>query len=175
MDLPDLDKRLRDEDRRLDALAELAVLDTPVEAEFEQLTALAASVFGVESAAISLVDHDRQWFKSRVNLSFAETPRDIAFCHYTVEERDLLVVNDAAQDPRFQDNPLVTAEGGIRFYAGAPLILDDGSCVGSLCIIDPAPRSDFGDKDATLLRGLAGLVSSLLQLVARRAAWRGRP
>ena len=166
MDLPDLDQRLRDEDRRLDALAELAVLDTPVEAEFEQLTALAASVFGVESAAISLVDHDRQWFKSRVNLSFAETPRDIAFCHHTVEERDLLVVNDATQDPRFRDNPLVTAEGGIRFYAGAPLILDDGACVGSLCVIDPASRSDFDDKDAALLRGLAGLASSLL--IARR-------
>ena len=166
MDLPDLDQRLRDEDRRLDALAELAVLDTPVEAEFEQLTALAASVFGVESAAISLVDHDRQWFKSRVNLSFAETPRDIAFCHHTVEERDLLVVNDATQDPRFRENPLVTAEGGIRFYAGAPLILDDGACVGSLCVIDPASRSDFDDKDAALLRGLAGLASSLL--IARR-------
>ena len=153
MDLPDLDKHVRDEDRRLDALAELAVLDTPVEAEFDELTALAASALGVESAAISLVDHDRQWFKSRVNLSFAETPRDIAFCHHTVEQRDLLVVNDAARDPRFRDNPLVTAEGGIRFYAGAPLILDDGSCVGSLCVIDPAPRPDF-DENGT--RGASG-------------------
>ncbi|MBH1944293.1 EAL domain-containing protein [Erythrobacter sp. YJ-T3-07] len=167
---PDPDQP-RDEGQRLHALAELAVLDTPVETEFDDLTALAASSLGMESAAISLIDHDRQWFKSRVNLPFVETPRDIAFCHYTVEQRDLLVVQDATRDPRFCDNPLVTADGGIRFYAGAPLILEDGSCVGSLCIIDPRPRDEFDQKSADLLKGLARLVSRML--IARRNRLRG--
>ncbi|NCP17837.1 MAG: EAL domain-containing protein [Erythrobacter sp.] len=171
MDYADVACRIHDEDNRLDSLAALAVLDTPVEAEFNELTQLAASVLQTRSAAVSLVDHDRQWFKSRVNLPFSETPRDIAFCHYTVERRETMVINDALLDDRFRDNKLVTAKDGIRFYAGAPLLLDNGHCVGSLCIIDPHPRPDFDDKSLAMLEGLANLAANLLS--ARRNRLRG--
>ncbi|MEL7728549.1 EAL domain-containing protein [Citromicrobium bathyomarinum] len=171
MDFVNIDRHLRDEDKRLAELANLAILDTGVEAEFEELTALAASALGMESAAISLVDHDRQWFKSRVNLPMSQTPRDIAFCHHTVERREVMVVKDASLDPRFKDNPLVVAKNGIRFYAGAPLILDSGFCVGSLCVIDSQPREEFEEKSVAVLEGLARIAARLM--AARRDRLKG--
>lgn len=166
MKIAPFENLLRDEDERLAALADLAILDTPLEAEFDELTSLAASILEVESAAISLVDHDRQWFKSRVNLPMAETPRDVAFCHHTVEKRDILLVPDATRDPRFKNNPLVTADGGIKFYAGAPLFQENGFCVGSLCVIDSSPRHDFDERCQEILRSLANVAARLMS--ARR-------
>ena len=106
------------ETARLSALHDLQILDTPAESDFDDVTKLAASALGVASAAISLIDDRRQWLKARHGVPFAETARDIAFCTHAVAARDVLVVPDARLDPRFRDNPLVTIDGGIRFYVG---------------------------------------------------------
>ena len=112
---------LQDENERLKALKGLQILDTEPEEEFDALTDVALGLTGAKSALVSLVDRDRQWFKSRQNLDAAETPRDIAFCHHAIESPDLFYVYDALEDPRFKDNPLVTDGPKIRTYAGIPL------------------------------------------------------
>ncbi|WP_273036339.1 sensor domain-containing diguanylate cyclase [Massilia timonae] len=132
------------------------MLDTPPETRFDRYTRLAAMTFGVPIALVSLVDADRQWFKSRTGLEPQETPRSISFCSHTVQARDMLVVEDAARDPRFADNVLVTGEPHIRFYAGQP-VYSDGQAVGTLCIIDRAPRV-FSIEERQVLKDLAGLV-----------------
>ncbi|MBA4094677.1 MAG: hypothetical protein C0489_11395, partial [Candidatus Accumulibacter sp.] len=144
------------EQARLAALAELEILDTPPETRFDRYTRLAAMTFGVPIALVSLIDADRQWFKSRTGLEPQETPRSISFCSHTVQARDMLVVEDAARDPRFADNVLVTGEPHIRFYAGQP-VYSDGQAVGTLCIIDRAPRV-FSIEERQVLKDLAGLV-----------------
>ncbi|NND91266.1 MAG: PAS domain-containing protein, partial [Granulosicoccus sp.] len=129
-----------DEAARLAALWDLQVLDTEPEAEFEAIVAAAAAVCGMPISLISLVDDHRQWFKANVGLpGVSETPRSAAFCAHTIQQHDLLEVTDATRDQRFADNPLVTGSPDIRFYAGAPLRLADGSSVGSLCVIDDKP------------------------------------
>jgi diguanylate cyclase (GGDEF)-like protein/PAS domain S-box-containing protein len=148
------------EQHRLTALESLDVLDTPAEHRFDRFTRLATMSFQVPIALISLVDENRQWFKSRCGLEVAETPRSIAFCSHAVALGDMLVIEDAARDPRFADNPLVTGAPHIRFYAGQPLFCD-GQAVGTICVIDREPRR-FGDDERQRLRDLAELVETEL-------------
>ena len=151
------------ERNRLAALIGLDVLDTPPEREFDELTRLVAVALGVASAAVSLIDADRQWFKARHGIPFAQTPRDVAFCTHALASRKLLVIPDASLDPRFSANPLVTQAGGIRFYAGAPLIVASGHCLGTLCIFDPSPRPGLTAQQEAVLIDLARLATERLE------------
>ena len=151
----------RGEDRRLQALRHLQVLDSPPEGRFDRYTRIAAQLFDVPIALVSLVDHDRQWFKSRHGLDVSETPREMAFCAHAILERAVLQVPDALLDDRFADNPLVTGPPRVRFYAGAPLAVDDGSLVGTLCLIDRRARQ-LAPAQLALLRDLADLVETEL-------------
>ena len=160
------------ENERLRALYECDILDTAPEEVFDDITRLAAQICDTPIAAVSLIDEERQWFKSSVGLSGGETPRAAAFCAYTILQTELLVVPDAQADPRFADNPQVTGPPFIRFYAGAPLISDEGQALGSLCVIDRTPRTLTPDQETTL-RLLARQVCSHLR-AARRAAERER-
>jgi DNA-binding response OmpR family regulator len=154
------------EEQRMASLRELRILDTEPEERFDRVTRLAAALFDVPMALVSLVDENRQWFKSCLGLSATETPRDAAFCAHVVYSREPMIVADAFQDPRFADNPLVVNEPRIRFYAGYPLILDDGSCIGTLCLLDTRPRTlegpdlarlhDLADIAMQEIRGLSG-------------------
>jgi phosphoribosyl 1,2-cyclic phosphodiesterase/CheY-like chemotaxis protein len=145
-----------DEERRLASLRALGILDTGPEERFDRITRLASALFDAPIALVSLVDQDRQWFKSCHGVNMKETPRDAAFCSHVVYDREPMIVPDTFLDTRFADNPLVVDEPRIRFYAGCPLILDDGACVGSLCVIDTRPRSLEG-PDLARLRDLADL------------------
>ncbi len=149
------------ETERLEALRRLEVLDTPAEERFDRLTRLAMTLFDVPIALISLVDSHRQWFKSRQGIEACETGRDVSFCGHAILGTDILHVPNALEDPRFADNPLVTAEPDIRFYAGAPLSTPDGYRVGTLCLIDRRPRRLTGDQLASL-RDLADSVQDEL-------------
>ncbi len=154
----------------LEALLALDVLDTPPEAEFDALVRVASLVCGAPISLISLVDADRQWFKANLGLpGVSETPRDVAFCAHAVLGDELFEVQDAEEDPRFADNPLVAGSPDIRFYAGAPLRLSDGSRIGTLCVIDREPRRLNGTQ-REMLRLLAGVASRALEqrLAARK-------
>lgn len=139
------------------------VLDTLEEQAYDDLTRMAASVCGVPIALISLLDHDRQWFKSRIGLQASETPREFAFCEHAIRRPgDVMVVNDAAQDERFATNPLVTGDPNIRFYAGAPLVSASGQALGTLCVIDTQPR-ELDAKQLETLQFLARQVMARLE------------
>ncbi len=125
---------------RLKKLIALGILDTPFEKSFDQITDILARTLNMPIALVSLVDKERQWFKSSVGLSVRETPRDISFCTHAIEQDQLFIVNDATQDPAFVNNPLCSGEPNIRFYAGMPLKTQDGYNVGTLCVIDQKPR-----------------------------------
>lgn len=156
-----------DEAGSLAALRALDVLDTAAESEFDALVRVAAIACRVPIALISLIDAERQWFKAGTGLpGVAETARDVSFCAHAVLADALFEVTDAAADPRFADNPLVTGEPGIRFYAGAPVVLGDGYRVGTLCVIDRQPRT-LDDTQRELLRCLAVAVARALE--GRRA------
>jgi phosphoribosyl 1,2-cyclic phosphodiesterase/DNA-binding response OmpR family regulator len=146
-----------DEAERLRALQELRILDTPREQRFDRLTRLAATLFDVPIALVSLVDADRQWFKSHHGLDATETPREMAFCAHAILQDGVLLVRDALSDARFAENPLVTHDPRVRFYAGVPLALPDGSRAGTLCLIDHRPR-DPGEAQLEALRDLGRLV-----------------
>lgn len=145
---------MHNESTRQAALDSLKILDTPPEERFDRITRLAKQLFGVETAAVSLIDHDRQWFKSKIGLEPQETSRSIAFCDVTIRESKNFTVPDARQDSRFHNNPLVTGDPNIRFYAGYPLETPSGERVGALCIFDPHPR-EFTEAEEIQLRDLA--------------------
>lgn len=131
----------KDETQRLQALRELLILDTPPEERFDRVARFAAEEFEVPIALVSLIDENRQWFKARVGLPVCETHRDISFCGHAILQDGIFVIEDALLDARFADNPLVTGEPHIRFYAGAPLRLPGGgAAIGTLCLIDRRPR-----------------------------------
>lgn len=156
------------EARRLAALRSYEILDSDPEEAFDDLTRVAARICRTPIALVSLVDEDRQWFKAKVGLEAAETPRSLAFCsHAILEPNQLFVVNDAHSDDRFRDNPLVTGDPGVVFYAGAPLVTPEGMPLGTLCVIDHKPR-DLTDADLETLRSLARATVGQLEL--RKAA-----
>jgi len=155
-----------DEKRRLHVLWQYDVLDTVPEEVFDDLTELAAHICEAPIALITLVDEKRQWFKSKVGLTVTETSRDVSFCGHAIAQSELFIVADATQDERFADNPLVTSEPGIRFYAGAPLITPDGHALGTLCVIDKVPRELRPDQK-NALRVLARHVMTQLELRRR--------
>jgi phosphoribosyl 1,2-cyclic phosphodiesterase/CheY-like chemotaxis protein len=145
-----------DEEQRIASLRDLKILDTDPDERFDRITRLATALFDVPISTITLIDENRQWFKSCVGLGKREDPRDVSFCAHAVHGREPMVVEDTFHDGRFADNPLVIDEPRIRFYAGYPLILDDGRCIGTLCLIDTRPRMMQG-TDLGRLRDLADL------------------
>jgi GAF domain-containing protein len=153
----------KDEEERLAALHHLAILDTEPEERFDKFTRIAVAMFGVPIALVSLVDENRQWFKSACGTSIREGPRDTSFCAHAILEGAVMIVPDALLDPRFADNPVVVNEPRVRFYAGCPLVLAEGACVGTLCLIDTRPRQ----LDAAAIRLLQDLAELVLQELQR--------
>ena len=154
------------EPERLEALRRYRVLDTPPEEAFEDLAYLASHICGTPISLVSLVDSERQWFKAKLNFERQETPREEAFCAHAILGKDLFIVPDASADRRFAANPMVAGEGGIRFYAGAPLITSDGFAVGTLCVMDRKPRR-LSPGQTEALRALSRQVVAQLELRRR--------
>jgi DNA-binding response OmpR family regulator/ribonuclease BN (tRNA processing enzyme) len=154
-----------DEDQRLTDLRRLAILDTEPEERFDKLTRIAAALFDVPVALISLVDENRQWFKSACGTSMRESPREISFCAHAILEPTVMIVPDALLDPRFADNPVVINEPRVRFYAGCPLVIG-GNRLGTLCLIDTRPRN----LTATAIRLLQDLAELVQQELLRTKA-----
>lgn len=146
-----------DEKERLLQLRSLAILDTPAEERFDRVTRMARRLFGVPIALVSLVDENRQWFKSCFGLDVRETERRVSFCAHAILSNSALVIEDALLDERFADNPMVTGEPHIRFYAGQPLRTMSDKAMGTLCILDREPRT-FGEEDIAMLVDLAAMV-----------------
>ncbi|MEE4243901.1 MAG: ATP-binding protein, partial [Kangiellaceae bacterium] len=152
-----------DEAQRIETLNEYDILDTLPEQEFDDLTEIAAAICGTNIALVSLVDRDRQWFKSKVGLDAEETHRDLAFCAHAILQKEVFVVEDASKDERFFDNPLVTQAPDIRFYAGVALRAYNGQPMGTLCVIDQQSQA-FSDEKAKALQALGRQVESQLEL-----------
>lgn len=151
------------EQARLQALKDYEVLDTGAEASFDSIVTLASQLCQAPIALVSLVDTERQWFKAREGLGAQETHRDLAFCAHAIHQPTPLIVENALEDPRFKDNPLVLGEPNIRFYAGAPLITPEGFALGTLCVIDTKPRT-LTEHQIKGLQALSSQVVSLLEL-----------
>ena len=151
------------EKQRLKVLWHYDVLDSIPEEVFDDLTELAARICEAPIALISLVDEKRQWFKSKVGVSLSETSRDISFCSHAIEQPDLFIIPDATKDQRFAENPLVTSDPKVRFYAGAPLVGPDGHALGTLCVIDKVPR-ELRPEQKQALRILARHIMTQLEL-----------
>lgn len=150
---------------RLAVLKSLSILDSEASSGFDNLVELTKQLFDVPMVAVSLVDEDRQWFKSRVGLGVCETHRDVSFCAHIVEDPQTMVIEDAMLDDRFFDNPLVTEEPFIRFYAGSPLRPTTDEVLGSLCIMDTRPR-ELSKKERFILDQLAHQTEKLIELHA---------
>lgn len=155
------------EQDRIEDLLNLDILDTEPEPEFDRITRLAAFAMRAPVAVVTLVDKDRQWFKSCFGLDVTETPRDIAFCAHTIMSDELLIVPDATKDPRFSNNPLVTEEPNVRFYAGAPIVSENGFRLGSVCVVDFEPHPMPDPEALQALRDLADLAAEAIILRAR--------
>lgn len=149
------------ESERIERLRRLGLLDTPPEERFDRVTRIARRLFDMPMALVSLVDSERQWFKSHLGIGDTETERSISFCGHAIAGDDTFVVTDAFDDDRFFDNPLVTSGPEIRFYAGQPLRDADGYALGTLCVLDEKPRL-FSDEDRQMLRDLAAIVEEEL-------------
>jgi diguanylate cyclase (GGDEF)-like protein len=153
----------QNEKSRLETLRSLDVLDAQAEERFDRVTRMAKRMFGVPIALVSLVDENRQWFKSCIGLSLSETSREMSFCGHAILGSEVFIIRDAIEDERFADNPLVLNDPNIRFYAGCPLTVN-GHRLGTLCIIDQVPR-DFGHDDIDALKDLASMVEHELEAV----------
>ena len=151
------------ETERLAALKAYRILDTESEQSYDDITTLAAHICGVPITMISLVDETRQWFKSRVGMPQPQTPREIAFCAHAIFRHEPFLVRDAKKDPRFADNPLVTGEPHIRFYAGFPLVNPEGLALGALCVIDRKPHQLSAEQEKAM-QALSRQVMVLLEL-----------
>ncbi|HUD94988.1 sensor domain-containing diguanylate cyclase [Sphingobium sp.] len=156
-------EKLADEAGRIAALQRYDILDTPAEGAFDKITALVRTLIGVPISAVSLIDTDRQWFKSLNGLDATETERSVAFCDHSIRQSEPLIITDAQSDLRFRDNPFVTGDPGIRSYAGVPLRTPDGYNIGSLCAVDTRTR-DFGPEQVAILAGLAPIVVEQMEL-----------
>jgi diguanylate cyclase (GGDEF)-like protein len=150
------------EQTRIAKIYGLRLLDTEREERFDRITRIATRIFDVPIALVTLVDANRQWFKSNEGLDVCETPRNVSFCGHAILDDRVLVVNDSLEDVRFHDNPLVVTDPKIRFYAGCPIKVESGEKVGTLCIIDRKPRK-FSQQDESILRDLAAIVESELE------------
>jgi len=155
--------RADDEKERLDALYRMELLDTPREEAFDRITRLAKSVLETPIVLVSLIDKNRQWFKSNQGMDASQSPRDVAFCDHTIRKPEPMVVENALEDTRFADNPFVTGKPGIRFYAGVPLRTREGHNIGTLCAIDFKPRT-ISRQQITVLEDLARLVVDEMEL-----------
>jgi anti-sigma regulatory factor (Ser/Thr protein kinase) len=151
---------------RLEALRKYEILDTDPEVGFDDLALLASHICATPMAAITLVDQDRQWFKARIGVPVRETPRSISFCTHAIKQRGIFVVPDASKDERLRDNPQVTGDLHIRFYAGAPLITREGHALGTLCVVDRRPRH-LSEAQAEALAALRRQVEAQLELRRR--------
>ncbi|MEN3952715.1 sensor domain-containing diguanylate cyclase [Iodidimonas sp. SYSU 1G8] len=149
------------EEARQQSLDRMLLLSTPAEAQFDRVTRTAQRLFGTPMTSFTLVDGDRQWFKSPVGLDVRETGRDISFCGHVVASGHTMIVPNALDDPRFADNPLVTGDPNIRFYAGRPIHNSEGHCIGTLCIIDRTPRA-FSEADRQSLDDLGAWLEAML-------------
>jgi two-component system, NtrC family, sensor kinase len=152
-----------DESGRLAALRGYSILDTLPEQIYDDVTALASLVCGTPMSLISLFDAERQWFKSKVGVEPRETPRSLSFCAHTLPTAETLIVPDARQDPRFKDNPVVTGEMGVRFYAGAPIVEPNGHVLGTVCVVDTQPRS-LSPIQIAALQALARHTMALIEM-----------
>lgn len=155
------------EARRLAALRELLLLDTPPEERFDRLVEFAASEFEMPMVLFSLVEDEHQWFKAKVGIQACATSRDVSFCAHAILQPNLFIIPDALEDERFADNPLVTGPPHIRFYAGAPLVLPSGVTIGTLCLIDTAPRQ-LDEIDQHMLATVRDLLVE--EMLAQNAA-----
>ena len=142
------------EQDRLDALHEYEVLDTPPESAFDDLTQLASRICDVPIALVSLVDADRQWFKSEIGICAKGTDREVAFCNYTIMSDEIFEVTNAHEDPVFRDNPLVTGPPHIAYYCGVPIIAR-AHRIGAFCILDHQPREPLDERGRRILQGMA--------------------
>jgi len=152
------------ESTRLETLKTLNILDTPAEERFDQITRIAKKSFNVSMALVSLVDENRQWFKSSVGTDTCETSREISFCGHAIHSDEVFIVPDTLKDERFEDNPLVIGEHGIRFYAGYPVKAFNGEKLGTLCLIDNKPR-DLTEEEIETLKDLGAVVERELSMV----------
>ncbi|MEK9825159.1 MAG: GAF domain-containing protein, partial [Methylotenera sp.] len=159
------------EQKRLNAVRKLEILDSSTESEFDDLVKLASIIFDVPISTVTIVDEHRQWFKAAVGLEVQQTPRDISFCTHTISQDEPMVIGDTAQDARFANSPLVKQDPHLGFYAGVPLKTSDDYAVGAFCIMDSKPRQ-LTQQQLDILKILANQATKLLELRLERNKYR---